>query len=129
MSVAAAFGLLSLLICLGLLLGRGLFWWPRLPNSPVLLLGTVVGMALSYLVPPMLLIGGGNATWFGAAAWAVMTIAYVPMVRFYRVSPGWAILLLVTALIYLGATIASAWRHYRGRGGSWKGRVEWRNAR
>jgi len=91
---------------------------------------TVVGMAVIYVVPPLLLIADIDvARWLGAAGWALMTLAYLPMLRFYRQSPAWAILLPVTTLIYLGATIASAWRRYRGRGGSWKGRVEWRSAR
>lgn len=101
----------------------------QLRYSPALLIGTVIAMALTYLTPPVLLVFGGGAAWLGAAAWVAMTIAYMPMVLFYGLSPLWAPLLSVTALIYLGATIASAWRHYRGRGGSWKGRVEWRSAR
>ena len=101
----------------------------QLHYSPALLIGTVIAMALTYLAPPVLLVFGGGAAWLGAAAWVAMTIAYMPMVLFYGLSPLWAPLLPATALIYLGATIASAWRHYRGRGGSWKGRVEWRSAR
>lgn len=102
----------------------------QLRYSPALLAGTVLGMAAAYLAPPVLLLfGGGSAAWLGGAGWLLMTAAYAPMVRFYRLSPAWAASLPVTALIYLGATIASAWRHYRGRGGSWKGRVEWRSAR
>jgi hopene-associated glycosyltransferase HpnB len=101
----------------------------QLRYSPAFLTGTVVAMALTFLAPPVLLVFGGGAAWLGAAAWVAMTIAYMPTVLFYGLSPVWAPLLPATALIYLGATIASAWRHYRGRGGSWKGRVEWRNAR
>ncbi len=102
----------------------------QLRYSPALLVGTIIGMALTYMAPPaLLLFTKDGAAWFGAAAWVLMTVAYLPMVRFYRLSPLWAPLLPVTALIYLGATIASAWRHYRGHGGSWKGRVEWRSVR
>jgi hypothetical protein len=32
-------------------------------------------------------------------------------------------LLPVTSLVYLGATLDSARRHWEGRGGEWKGRV------
>jgi hopene-associated glycosyltransferase HpnB len=101
----------------------------QLRYSPLLLAGAVAGMAVTYLAPPLLLFTGGGAAWLGAAGWLLMSFAYLPMVRFYRLSPAWSLALPITALIYLGATIASAWRHYRGRGGSWKGRVEWRNAR
>lgn len=97
--------------------------------SPALLAGTIVGMTVTYIAPPLLLFVGGAAAWLGAASWLLMSLAYMPMVRFYRQSPVWAAVLPLTALIYLGATIASAWRHFRGVGGSWKGRVEWRSAR
>lgn len=102
----------------------------QLRYSPSLLAGTVIGMAIVYLLPPVLLVADIDvARWLGAAGWALMSLSYLPTVRFYRLSPVWAILLPVTTLIYLGATIASAWQHYRGRGGLWKGRVEWRSVR
>lgn len=98
--------------------------------SPSLLAVSMIGMVMIYLVPPLLLAAGADAArWLGAVGWGTMTLAYLPMVRFYRQSPFWAALLPVTTLIYVGATIASAWRYYRGRGGSWKGRVEWRSVR
>ncbi|HXE16192.1 MAG TPA: glycosyltransferase [Stellaceae bacterium] len=103
--------------------------YTQLRYSPALLAGTVAFMALVYVVPPLLLAVGGTAAWLGAAAWLAMSLAYLPMALFYGLSPLWAVALPLTALIYLGATIASAWRHFRGRGGAWKGRVEWRNAR
>jgi len=34
------------------------------------------------------------------------------------------VLLPLTALFYLAATLASAWRYWRGRGGQWKGRAQ-----
>jgi hopene-associated glycosyltransferase HpnB len=102
----------------------------QLHYSPLLLAGTVLGLALTFLVPPLLfLFGRGGAAWLGAVVWLLMSAAYLPMVRFYRLAPAWCLALPAAALIYLGATVASAWRHYRGRGGSWKGRVEWRSAR
>ena len=58
-----------------------------------------------------------------------MTLAYLPMVRFYRQSPAWAPLLPAIALVYLAATIDSARRHWRGVGGAWKGRVQWQGQR
>ncbi|MGH6980952.1 MAG: glycosyltransferase, partial [Stellaceae bacterium] len=103
--------------------------YTQLRYSPALLGGTVVFMAVTYIAPPLLIFAGGAAAWLGAATWLAMSIAYLPMILFYRLSPLWAVFLPLTALIYLGATLASAWRHFRGRGGSWKGRVEWRNAR
>jgi hopene-associated glycosyltransferase HpnB len=104
--------------------------YTQLRYSPLWLAGTVIGMTLTYLAPPLLALSGTRtAAWLGAAAWLLMSLTYLPMVRFYRLSPLWSLLLPATTSVYLGATVASAWRHFRGRGGSWKGRVEWRNAR
>jgi hypothetical protein len=38
-------------------------------------------------------------------------------------------LLPAIALVYVAATIDSARRYGEGKGGQWKGRVAWRNAR
>jgi hypothetical protein len=92
----------------------------------VLLLGALLGLGLTYLVPPLLaFFATGPAQWLGAAAWFLMALAYAPMLRFYRQSLLWAPLLPVIASVYLAATLDSARRHRRGRGGEWKGRVQW----
>jgi hypothetical protein len=102
--------------------------YAQLRHNPLLLLGTVAGLALVYLVPPAALVagaaGGSAATAsVGGAAWAVMTGTYVPMLRYYR-QPLWlAPLLPFTALLYLLMTVDSAVQHYRGRGAAWKGRT------
>jgi hopene-associated glycosyltransferase HpnB len=101
--------------------------YAQLRYSPLLLAGTVLGLGLTYLVPPALAFGDGAAGWFALAAWAAMSLAYLPMVRFYGLSPLWAPLLPATSLVYLAATLDSARRYRRGAGGEWKGRVEWRS--
>jgi hopene-associated glycosyltransferase HpnB len=94
--------------------------YAQLRHSPVLLAGTVCGLALIYLVPPVATAAG---VWEGAAAWALMTLTYLPMVRCYR-QPVWlAPTLPLTALLYLLMTVDSALRHRRGRGAEWKGRT------
>ena len=60
----------------------------------------------------------------GALAWALMTVAYLPSMRLYGLSPLWAPALPLVALFYTGATIHSAIRYWTGRGGEWKGRVQ-----
>ncbi|MGW4053344.1 glycosyltransferase [Streptomyces sp. NPDC004779] len=102
--------------------------YAQLRYSPPLLLGTVAGLALVYLVPPVALTAGmvsgdARAAWAGGAAWAVMAGTYLPMLRYYRLPPWTAPLLPFTAFLYLLMTVDSAVRHYRGRGGAWKGRV------
>ena len=102
--------------------------YAQLRYSPWLLAGTVLGLAVTYLAPPALAVTGGAAAgWLALAAWAAMSLAYVPMVLFYGVSPLWAPLLPATALVYLAATLDSARRYWQGAGGEWKGRVEWRS--
>jgi hopene-associated glycosyltransferase HpnB len=101
--------------------------YTQLDYSPLLLAGTVLGLAIAYLAPVLLLFAGETAALLGLAAWFMMAASYAPMLRFYRRSLLWAPLLPAAASVYLGATIASAWRHWRGRGGEWKGRVQWQS--
>jgi hopene-associated glycosyltransferase HpnB len=102
--------------------------YAQLRHNPLLLTATVVGLGLVYLVPPVAAVGGAiaGAGWvcaLGAAAWAVMTGTYVPMLRYYG-QPLWlAPLLPFTAALYLLMTVDSAVQHYRGRGAAWKGRT------
>ncbi|GAA2402903.1 glycosyltransferase [Streptomyces coeruleofuscus] len=102
--------------------------YAQLRHNPLLLAGTVAGLALVYLVPPTAVVGGlvaGNAAAavVGGSAWLVMTGTYVPMLRYYR-QPLWlAPLLPFTAFLYLLMTVDSAVRHYQGRGAAWKGRT------
>ena len=99
----------------------------QLDHSPLLLGLTVIGMAVTYLAPPLLVLGflhaDGVSAILGALAWAAMTLAYVPSLHRYGRSLAWAPLLPLVALFYMAATLGSAWQHYRGRGGAWKGRV------
>ncbi|MGW8764096.1 glycosyltransferase [Streptomyces sp. NPDC055815] len=102
--------------------------YAQLRHNPLLLAGTVAGLALVYLVPPAALVAGvwtGDAVtaWAGGLAWAVMAGTYVPMLRYYRQSLWLAPLLPFTAFLYLLMTVDSAVRHYRGQGAAWKGRT------
>jgi hopene-associated glycosyltransferase HpnB len=103
--------------------------YTQLGHSPLLLLLTAAGLGLTFLAPPSLVFAGTPGHWLAAGAWAAMMVSYAPMLRFYRLSPLWAPLLPAVALVYLAATVDSARRHYRGRGGAWKGRVQWQNPR
>lgn len=94
--------------------------YAQLRNNPLLLVGTVLGLLLVYAVPPVWACAGSPVA---GAAWLVMTLSYVPMLRYYR-QPLWpAVLLPVTAALYLAMTVDSAVQHYRGRGAAWKGRT------
>ncbi|HEY1722082.1 MAG TPA: glycosyltransferase [Magnetospirillaceae bacterium] len=98
--------------------------YTQLRHSPLLLAGTVIGLSLGFLVPPVMTIVSGLSCAPAWCAWLLMALSYLPMLRFYRRSPLWAPALPLVALFYLGATIDSARRHWRGRGGEWKGRVQ-----
>src|SRR5262245_31190010 len=49
--------------------------YAQLRYSPLLLLATMAGMALTYLVPPLVaMFGSGAARWIGVGAWALMFV-------------------------------------------------------
>jgi hopene-associated glycosyltransferase HpnB len=99
--------------------------YTQLNYSPLLLAGTVLGLAVTFLAPPLLfLFGGGAAGMLGLIAWIIQIGCYVPILRFYGLRLWWAPLLPVVATIYLSATLDSALRHMRGKGGAWKGRFQ-----
>ena len=110
----------------------------QLRYSYTLLLGTVVGLAVVFLVPPLALAGGllglvlapqplllpaGLTAALGAAGWALMSRTYLPMVRWYRIRPLVALTLPLAAALYALMTLDSARRFWRRRGGLWKGRT------
>lgn len=102
--------------------------YAQLRHNPLVLLGTVLGLAVIYLAPPVTLVAGllaGDppAAWAGGVAWAVMAGTYMPVLGYYRQSLWLAPLLPFTALLYLLMTVDSAVQHYRGRGAAWKGRT------
>ena len=96
----------------------------QLGHSLLLLAGCVLGMVLVYCAPPLLALAAhGLPRLLGALAWLGMALALQPTLRRYRCSPLWGIALPCISLFYLFATVASALRHYAGRGGEWKDRV------
>lgn len=102
--------------------------YAQLRHSVPLLAGTVLGLALVYLVPPVATVAGAASGDWGAAAaggasWALMAGTYLPMLRYYGQPPWAAPLLPFTAALYLLMTVDSAVRHHRGRGAAWKGRT------
>ncbi|MCP5373239.1 MAG: glycosyltransferase [Hyphomicrobiales bacterium] len=100
----------------------------QLRHSSLLLAGTVLGMALLYLVPPVVgmgavLAGDRLAANLGLGAWLLMTVAYGPTLRLYRLSILEGFTLPYAALLYTLMTVDSARRHWRGAGAAWKGRT------
>jgi len=98
--------------------------YAQLRFSPLLLAGCIAGMALTFLAAPLLaLFAEGWPRYVGLAVWLAMALSFVPTLRFYRLSPLWGLALPGIALLYMAYTVDSAWRHWRRRGGEWKGRV------
>ena len=61
--------------------------YAQLRYSRVMLAVCICGLALTYLAPPLLtLLAQGLARWMGAAAWVLMTLSYVPILRFYKLA-------------------------------------------
>jgi len=92
----------------------------QLRYSPLLLVGTLLGMLVLYAVPPLAVVGGSLT--FGALAWLLMGLNYRPTMRLYGL-PAWhALLLPVAGVLYALFTLDSARRHWQGTGGAWKAR-------
>ncbi len=108
---------------IGAMISRTAF--SQLRHSYTLLAATLLGLLATYLAPPLLLLTRVPVMMvLGAAAWVLMSVCYLPMLRFYRVSAGYALLLPWVALFYAGATVHSAVQYAAGRGGRWKGRAQ-----
>jgi hopene-associated glycosyltransferase HpnB len=99
--------------------------YAQLQYSPLLLLGVLAGLSITFLAPPLItVVGSGVARLAAMAAWALMALAFWPTLRFYRVSPLWAAMLPFIAAAYMGFTLDSAYQYMMRRGGMWKGRAQ-----
>ncbi len=93
----------------------------QLRYSNLLLLAVTAVFLLAYGVPFVAL---ASPAWPPALlALAAMLLGYVPMLRYYGASPAWALLLPVSAALYLGMTWSSAISYWRGTRSRWRGRI------
>ena len=77
--------------------------YAQLRYSPLLLAGTIVGLALTYLAPVALaLFADGIAQFLGIFVWASMALAFRPTLRFYGLSAFWGLALPAIAAIVYG---------------------------
>jgi len=100
----------------------------QLNHSPLLLAGTLLGMLILYLAPPLAVAGGliteePLLALIGATAWLVMAWTYLPTLEMYRLNALWALSLPFAGILYTLMTLDSARRYYLGQGGAWKGRT------
>lgn len=97
----------------------------QLRHSYWLLAVTLLGLAVTYLAPALLLLTRDPVSVaLGLAAWILMSACYLPMVLFYGLSAAWSPCLPAIAAFYAGATVHSAVQYGLGRGGLWKGRAQ-----
>jgi hopene-associated glycosyltransferase HpnB len=102
--------------------------YTQLRHSPALLAGTLAGLAVLYLVPPLSVLvwflgGDSSAAVFGAAAWMLQAASFVPTLTLYDRSPSLALALPAAGVVYAAMTFDSARRHWRSEGATWKGRA------
>ena len=107
----------------GAMIARSAF--AQLRYSPLVLTATVVGLLLMFAVPVWLALAGHGAVQAMAlAALVAMVLLCQPILRFYRLSPLWGLAQPAVGLFYTGCVLQSAWQHWRGKGGMWKGRAQ-----
>ncbi len=96
----------------------------QLRCSPLLLALCLVGLAATFIVPPLAAIAGhGAARVLGVLAWGALAWSYLPTLRRFRLSAWWEPFLPAVAVFYMTATLGSALNHHFGRGVAWKGRA------
>jgi hopene-associated glycosyltransferase HpnB len=95
----------------------------QLRHSAALLILTVLGLSLVWLVPvAAALLGRGAERACGLAALGLAVGSYLPTLKRYGLSFGWALALPAIAVFYLAATVGSAVDQWRGAGSRWKSR-------
>jgi len=99
----------------------------QLSYSRALLAATVISMSVIYCVPPLAVAYGiaFEQVWvagLGGGAWWLMTAMYWPTLRIYDLPLMRGFLLPVAAFLFILMTADSAWLHWKGKGGLWKGR-------
>lgn len=102
--------------------------YAQLGYSPLLLGGAVLGMALTYMAAPLIVLTlawhwNFAATFYAVGACALMAYTYWPTLRLYGRAPWEAALLPAAGALYTAMTFSSAMHHWRGEGGAWKGRT------
>ena len=97
----------------------------QLHYSFLLLVVTLAGLLVTFLLPWFSFFSGEDPAWFLAStAICLMTVTFGVTVRFYGLPWPWALTLPLAAVHYGYATCVSATRYWLGRGGQWKGRAQ-----
>jgi hypothetical protein len=86
----------------------------QLGRSHVLVAATAVVLALAFVAPLVLLAFPPWGTALGAGALLLQAALVCPTVRYFRLSPLWALTLPLAGLLYGAMTVDSALRPDRG---------------
>jgi hopene-associated glycosyltransferase HpnB len=102
--------------------------YTQLAYSPWLLTGTLLGLALLYLVPPLCVLTwplhrDALAAGLAGTAWALQALSFAPTMALYGRTRWLGLALPVAGALYAGMTLDSARRHHRREGAVWKGRA------
>lgn len=99
--------------------------YAQLRYSPLLLLGTTLGLILVFLTAPILMLfGSWPSKVLATCAYFLMFWSYQPTLRYYSRHWLWGLSLPFVTVLYLQFTLNSAYQHWQGRGGMWKGRAQ-----
>lgn len=100
----------------------------QLRYSPILLAGTILGLIIMFIVPPVFILTG----WFGEEpmvfhlglwSWILMAATYSPTLLLYQPYPLMGPLLPFVGLLYGAMTMHSAINHWMGQSSRWKDRL------
>ena len=99
----------------------------QLRHSTGLLAASLCGMVITFVAPPLIVVGyplhgDTPAAGLAAAVWVAIIVAYRPCLRYHGLNPAYGIALPLASLLYLGMTVHSAVRHWVGMGPDWKNR-------
>ncbi len=101
----------------------------QLRFSTLLLVLCTLLMLMAFVLPVFALFCSDNAGILAALLTLfIMWGIYFPVLRYYRLSPLWVLLLPVVGTLYLCMTWSSAIRHWRGTSAKWKDRIYSRQA-
>jgi hopene-associated glycosyltransferase HpnB len=98
----------------------------QLNYSAFILAGTILGLALVWLVAPCAILFGGFLSWrffLGLATYGMGVLSFFPTLQRYNQPKYLALALPGIAIFYMAATVASAVEYWRGTGAKWKNRA------
>ena len=100
----------------------------QLRYSAVLLVLSVLGMAVTFICAPLIILAfpwhaSPGAMVLSVISWTLMCFTYIPTVRYHRLETWRCVTLPLASALYMMMTVDSAVRHWCGLGQNWKNRA------